>query len=352
MSIAGSSGQTLISLQVLRAIAALLVVVYHAGKATADTISGLPLSAGRYGVDIFFVISAFVMIATTQDRPGMTDFFRRRLLRVAPLYWLFTILAAVFLLIDPSALLYTAFSVKSLVLSLLFIPHENLGNPGVATPLFLIGWTLNFEMYFYLLLGIAMTVSQKYRAYLTGAVVVLVVLLRNAGLAPGVVLDFYGSDIVLEFVFGMVIAHLWLAGRLPSLPAPIAWAGLGLGIAVPFVAEAFGLKGLDLVIFGGSAVLSVVSALSLEPWFRTSVPQVLRRLGDASYSLYLIHIFVIVLFAQALAALGVFPQSITGGLVFVVTATFLSSLAALYCYRLIERPLIRAFRKPPQARAT
>ena len=338
---------TIRAIQALRGIAALLVVIYHAGVEFEDQLLGFPVTPGRFGVDIFFVVSAFVMIATTEhSKASPFGFFKRRVLRVAPLYWIVTCLAAALLVIDPEALRHTAVTGASFLKSLAFIPHENPGNPGVATPTYLIGWTLNFEMYFYALLALALAISHERRAVIVGAVVVALVVLRNLGLVSGwVILDFFGSEIALEFVFGMVLAHFWLQGRLPLAPPLWAALALALGLAAPFVEAALGLGFNPFLVYAPSAVICVWAALSLEPVMTGRWSKPLMTLGDASYSLYLVHIFVILLLVAALALVGLTPTSPLASFSFIALACVASIAVALLTFRMIERPIMDAARR-------
>ena len=325
--------------EALRGIAALLVVLYHGERRFEETAGFALFEAGRFGVDIFFVISGFVMVIATAGPSQPIDFIKSRILRIAPIYWLATCLAAVILLIDPSALKYTAVSVKSFVLSLAFIPHANPGNPGVPTPLYTVGWTLNFEMYFYLCLAIGMAISHRYRAVIAAGFVLSFVLLRNLGFANTVQLDFIGSEIALEFIFGMAMAWGWQAKRLPILPFPLAVPVLLCALLGPFLLAQSPLP--DLILHGGAATLCLWTVLSIEPFMQHKSAGFALNLGRASYSLYLSHIFT-------LLAVGAFwppPDDLTGVLCFVAMACIFSVAVAFALYQWIEAPLMRMTRK-------
>jgi len=149
---------TLYSIQALRAIAASLVVVLHtyAYLEARDLISSTPdlVESGRAGVDIFFVISGFIMTYISGDSFGKPsaskDFLIKRIIRIVPIYWFYTLIMAALLLLVPH--LFSdgkSFDLTHAITSFLFIPWEN--NSGFLKPVLQVGWTLNFEMYFYLI---------------------------------------------------------------------------------------------------------------------------------------------------------------------------------------------------------
>ena len=158
----------LFGIQYLRAVAALAVVVFHAAER-----SGLNFVVGAAGVDIFFVISGFVMWTLAATRPVSTwAFYRDRLLRIAPLYWIVTLVMAVGALagLFPRIRL----TADHVIASLAFVPHRSPSN-GEIWPLLTQGWTLNLEMFFYLIFGLILFLPRERRlAMLTTTFVGLV----------------------------------------------------------------------------------------------------------------------------------------------------------------------------------
>ncbi len=146
----------LFNVQVLRAVAALLVVIVHLEALTK--IAGLPQGvtiSGNSGVDLFFVISGLIMVVTTAERPQSSyRFLRNRITRIVPLYWLITLSVAVIALIAPALLQSTTASLPQIVKSLAFIPYHR--PDGVMQPVVFVGWTLNYEMMFYIIFAIGM----------------------------------------------------------------------------------------------------------------------------------------------------------------------------------------------------
>src|SRR5947209_976295 len=122
------------NIQYLRGIAALGVVAFHAALT-----AGVPFRMGAFGVDIFFVISGFLMVAITNVNSRQAPFLRDRIVRVVPLYWIATL---VVYLADRR---YTS-GPDQLVSSLMFIPRGHSADAPWFFPVLNVGWTLNYEM--------------------------------------------------------------------------------------------------------------------------------------------------------------------------------------------------------------
>lgn len=161
--------KTVYSLQVLRGIAAFMVVLAHtyAHLDTRHIIQGIPglADAGIHGVDIFFVISGFVMVYISGDnfgKPGASrDFLIRRIIRVVPLYWFYTAAISVLLIFFPGDFSSgQSFDLSHLLASLSFIPVEN--SVGKIFPIHAVGWTLNYEMYFYLIFAFLLLFKKEW----------------------------------------------------------------------------------------------------------------------------------------------------------------------------------------------
>ncbi|MEX5339368.1 acyltransferase family protein [Pseudomonas sp. I2] len=278
----------LYSLQALRAFAAWVVVCHHFMQIFFDFHATGPIGRlfshrGAVGVDIFFVISGMVIYLSTRDKavaPG--QFLLNRVLRIVPAYWFYTLLMALLLLAASRWMPHQVFEWQHLLLSLLFIPAENPGGYGLY-PTLNVGWTLNFEMFFYLLFGLAFLVRQRHHLVLVSAALLLVseVLGRL-----GVLSRFYNNDIIYEFLLGIGLGVLYRRGMIPE--------GLWLPLAV-LAAAGFALYHLDasmrLLHWGLPSALVVFAFVALEPWFRGN--RVLKALGDCSYSVYLIHVLVL-----------------------------------------------------------
>lgn len=257
------------SIQYLRGVAALLVVLQHStGRAYGDA-----LWFGNIGVDIFFVISGFIMwLVGENDTP--LSFILKRILRVAPLYWLATLL---FVFLHPSPIIQT-------LKSLAFVPYRDA--VGAISPLLTPGWTLNYEMFFYAAFAAVLFAPLRFRlAGITGVLAALVVVgrLHVFSQAP---LHVYTSPLIMEFLAGIWLCVAWRSGSLPKWLVVAVPAGLVLWVAlraIPYVED------LRPIAFGIPAAFIVTGVLASN-MLRVKL---LKIIGDASYSIYLFHPFVI-----------------------------------------------------------
>jgi exopolysaccharide production protein ExoZ len=284
-----STGLGLIySLQYLRGVAALMVVWHHAREQLPNLKLYFPMEFAQSGVDLFFVISGFIMVVTTsgkQVRPG--TFFLRRLIRVAPLYWLLTGLVVFLAYLSPSLFKNTNIEVFHVVQSLLFFPHSSPSHIGTFWPVLVPGWTLNFEMFFYALFATTLVFLEIYRVLvLAGMLLSLVGFGIIFGTFEIPFLSAYTNMVMLEFLIGAVLGHLWTCGRVIRSPW-LAWCCLLCGAAMLLWRDA---PYAPLSQIAGGAL---VVAGALFSGFRQWKCPPLLALGDASYSIYLTHIFTL-----------------------------------------------------------
>jgi exopolysaccharide production protein ExoZ len=339
----------LANIQALRAAAAILVVFVHMKPLAA--LASVPPGAmnfGNCGVDIFFVISGVIMVFTTERRETRPwDFLAHRIARITPLYWLITLVVFLTAAVTPGLVHETRASLPDLIRSLLFVPYVR--PDGLMEPVVFAGWTLNYEMAFYVVFALALFVRPRTLA------LGLCVAVIGAAAAWGVVahtreplLAFYSYPMVLEFAAGVAIG--WALPRLSVTPrlAPLAAVVAGASAAAALVGHAIFPDVDRALVVGVPAAVLVASALVLErAGWRVRSPLVLR-LGDASYSIYLTHFFV----AQAVAdAAHVFRlqgpvAAILGGGVVLVGAC----VVGLNVFLFVETPLTRAARAVVRSR--
>jgi len=330
----------IVSLQYLRAVAALMVVAFHASEkfgrmaGTDDTAS---FTVGLAGVDIFFVVSGFIMLATTQGKDvSPADFARKRFERIVPLYWLLTLLVVAVVLSRPGLLSTAAFDGAHFAASLLFLPWQH---PVLDAhmPLLVPGWTLNYEMAFYALFASSLLLPARMRV--SGLVGVLS-LAAFAGLfvPADTIAAFYTDPIILEFAAGLILASIWRRGQPMSRTAALCLAGLG------FLALYLG-SGSDLprIVWAGIPALMIVAGVVYADGAKERRPMRLPMLlGDASYSIYLSHVIVLPVLAKAWTAAGLGVAGMQGP-AFLVLALVASALAGAVLYAAVERPLMRHF---------
>lgn len=320
--------KTIHGIQYLRACAALAVVLFHAAEKT-----GHHFAIGAAGVDVFFVISGFIMWVIS-DRQTATPgrFLIERALRIIPVYWLATALMIVgaALGLFPNLVL----SAHHILASLFFIPARSPSN-GEIWPVLVQGWTLNYEIFFYLVFALSLFLRRNMRLVGVGLVFGMLVVLGASMSSTNPLFLTYTRPIMLEFVAGMLIGQIWLKGRIPG-------PGIGLALVVLAVVGFFVLQVFRLPFSefdcGPLAIALVIGTLSLEAAGRVPSWRPLTFLGDASYSIYLWHTFAISVIAKVVAMAGfasglAFLCAVAGGIV-----------AGSLAYLFIERPLVKRLR--------
>lgn len=293
----------LCNLQALRAIAAYMVVLHHIGTGFVERSLGLAWPAvGAAGVDIFFVLSGVVMVYTVRGGRGdPAAFLQRRILRIAPLYTLVTTVVFALCLagLQPQGLAQADGTLAQYLKSILYIPFVRANGP--ALPLVTVGWTLNYEAFFYVLFALALTVRRHVPPAL--AATALIAALVLAGIAmpgrQGLLVAFYTNPIMLEFAAGMLIAAALLDDARGCRGDTVPGALLCACGVVWFAATA--LLGVEVRLFdaqralvwGVPAAAIVAGALMLERGGLRLTTPALRLQGDASYAIYLAHLLVI-----------------------------------------------------------
>jgi exopolysaccharide production protein ExoZ len=341
--------KTFTSIQHLRGIAALMVVAFHLLQPARGIVFPAWTSfAGAAGVDIFFVISGFIIyVSQNAETPqggakAAADFARRRAARILPMYWLFTtVLVALHLTVHLNADL--SLQPAHVWKSLLLVPHFSPSAPDRIEPLLVPGWTLQYELFFYALFALGVWFLNRRRVFWMSAMLVGLVtagaLLHPAG-AVGIS---YTSPRLLEFLAGVLLG---VAARTkPALFPTWGWigapVGFGLLLATDFAGPAWGSFWREAWGWGPPAVLVVFAALCLDLNRRALVAPLLKTLGDASYSIYLTHLITLGVVRQGWR-LVVHPSP--DPMVFFVfcTLAFLAATAAgVGVYQLVERPLLR-----------
>jgi peptidoglycan/LPS O-acetylase OafA/YrhL len=286
------------------------------------------------GVDIFFVISGFVIVhasASLFGRKGATTrFLRRRLTRIVPLYWVLTTLFLATELLNASAVHGEIGGPGYILASFLFFPCPR--PDGLVQPALGLGWTLNYEMFFYCVLSPFLRFRRE-TAVIGGALALsALVAAGQIGVGP-TALQFWANPIVLEFVLGMGIAvavawGLTLPGwvRLLLVALAVVCMHAPADIASSARVLAFGVPGAMLVV----AAVSGARAESAGRAMRCLV-----RLGDASYAMYLFHPFVMRAATLLGGRLGAHGEA--SGIAIVVASLVVAQLCALLINTLFER---------------
>lgn len=316
------------NIQCARAFAALAVVAYHMGV----------LPFGQAGVDVFFVISGFIM-SQVAPREGRA-FLRKRLIRIVPLYWLTTLGVYAIATWRPQWLNSTTARFDYLVKSLLFVPYvkEN----GHWGPLNLNGWTLEYEMLFYVVVALALLLVHAGRATVFAASLLALFCMYVAAYGTrSALVDHLGQPFVLEFGLG-VLAHRVLAAGTAGRVASRTWIGLvAASVAAIALLQCLGGTPAGFVRVAGwgvPACVLIVALVALDLNGRSVTNALGSALGAASYSIYLLHPYVIGIatrIAGGHADLGTPLGVVTA------TAILIAVCGTGYaCHVMIEKPIL------------
>lgn len=337
---------TLFSIQLLRAVAASLVVLFHSHqgfatrvRAPTQTWETYVAAFGAVGVHIFFAISGLIMVVTTTV-PGQTysikSFYRRRFIRIFPIYWL---CAAMYL------------GVHAMLGDPIKIAHQELTGalllwPADASRIIGPAWTLSYELFFYACFGLARRLGADRGLIALGIAFLTLIAIGTQVADKGPAVNLVTNPLLLEFLGGAAVGWAFVNRRLP-----VGHGGWLIGTSVAMFAAGLVL-GYDsvpsVVAWGPPSVLLVAGLATLEIERPLSSWLVrLSRLGDSSYVLYLLHILII---AVAIHLSQFLPENVRPlpavamGLILPI-AILISELV----HRRIEQPFLRQVNRRPGA---
>jgi peptidoglycan/LPS O-acetylase OafA/YrhL len=290
------------------------------------------------------------MVTTTWEAFGTRGapmrFLTRRFLRIYPAYWP-ALLAFVFIGLNfPTALSLAPVNAGSLLSSFFLVPNA-------TGPLLFLAWTLECEVYFYVVFALALRFSRERLALVFGAWFAIVLAFNVAAhVSSWFPVQFLGNPLALEFMGGGIVGYLVLHKH---IFAPRAMLIFGLLIAAGVALYAARLEGfgsLELTWFrvlvaGPAMMLILYGTVMLEQQAKIVVPRFTVALGDASYSLYLWH--GMLLGAYASAASRLHPHGRIADAAFIAGAALLVVVGSLTIYRLVELPLIRLAKRAVRA---
>ena len=298
-------------IQHLRGIAALLVVFVHFPTPLARF-------CGSIGVDIFFFISGFIIFISI-DKSGYYSkpftFLKKRLLRIIPLYYLVT---TIFILLNVTLNSFhaerevnipTDFSAGTIVKSFLFVPIAADGY--YHDPVVFLGWSLNFELLFYIITFICLIIFKK---KFFGPLLILLLGLGSTSYIFGgfknVYLDFVTSPFLIYFAIGLLLGkyHETLRQKISSFVEPLLFVVLYVFFIVMIAKDTgyvyesmpremviYNNKVIPrIIIWGIPSFLLLVAYLSLASKYQIR-NKLLIKMGDRSYSIYLLQVFFIYL---------------------------------------------------------
>lgn len=291
------------SIQALRGIAAFLVVLFHYKWAVDidlyNPIVSALFNSGGLGVTIFFILSGFVMIYSSRNKNSAVNFAINRFSRIYPAYLFFIVLC--FAIDGAMSTFHYTDKTTSFVRSFFFLPSITDNAPAYINVNSVSGvrWTLNYEMYFYLLMSLSFIFSRKTIALLSLFFIVLVVIPIISGFYPGIeiqgypygseLLGFVTNPIMYEFLLGIIIATLYIkfkhnVSRFSSV--------LFFIVSVLFVGYYSLFNGYNDHGLKSSAVFMAILFLAIvfnREWLDKATPMILYYLGEISFSVYLLH---------------------------------------------------------------
>jgi len=354
------SSSSLQSIQALRGFAALYVVVFHSGLALAHAdipalawLTTHVIKRGYVGVDVFFVISGFSIawvailgqgVGKGPEPPG--EFLVKRVFRLAPPYWLMSVLHAAWL---------NPVSTGVLLTSLAFLPQANADAPYFGYPALYVGWSLNYEAFFYALCALGLAVFGRRALWL-----VALALFTTTVIVPfwhsGVVLRdpealyawatpmqaMAANPLVLEFLSGAALAWAYATHR-HRLTPPVARVLVALGLTT-FIASVIGpVPKFDLLARGLPAGALLVGLVAMEHCGELRVPRIAVWLGELSYALYLGHPSVIEATHRLVGVLA--PEWLSTQLMLFAVNLALTLVLATLLHRYVELPSIALGRR-------
>jgi peptidoglycan/LPS O-acetylase OafA/YrhL len=341
----------LIPIQSLRGIAALSVLFGHAQtEAGQMSASFAPVDfPWGAGVDLFFVVSGFVMVLSSERlfgrRGGAAHFLTQRFLRIAPLYWLFTLAIILVALVMPQELETTRLSISGIISSFAFVPWPRWD--GAMRPMLSLGWTLNYEFFFYVVFSLTLFFSKTTGLRVLLATLALLTLVGASGVPLPPTLRFWTDPLLLEFAFGVVLGWLYTTRTFPpapSLAACLATVGLALLVLSPLHSALPRLLALGApagMLLAAALLTPIPAAKGLQASFANWI-------GESSYSQYLSHPFAFG-FVKLIWPL---PPGGWADWLYVFVAVIVATGAGIASYQLIERPLLRAMRSAKDASAS
>lgn len=345
-------------IQILRALAAMAVLFFHVERelsgghpALFPTLFVDAAWLGQAGVDIFFVISGFIMYFVHRgdfDRPGMARrFLLRRLVRIVPTYWLLTTLTVAGLVLLPGLFNSRSVDWPWITASYLFIPWQS--PAGDISPPVGPGWTLNYEMYFYVVFATLLLFPRRWAllvmtAFMLGSVLLGLILQPDLP-----VLRMMSSALLIEFLCGIWIAWAFTRGMILGANTRIGVVGAALAVfaASPALYTNGDLATWWRLPFFGLPAAALMAVLMLRPGLQGpgrasgSLSRVFVSLGDSSYALYLTHVFTLRIAELMLSRLlPPLPAVLDFALLF-LAAVVVGHLFFLF----VERPLYRSLKE-------
>jgi peptidoglycan/LPS O-acetylase OafA/YrhL len=332
-------------IQLLRAIAALAVVFVHCHFHNMET--------GTFGVDIFFIISGFIIAYMVNQTTK--HFIIKRIVRVSPLYFLATFLTVALALVKPQWFNHVIINTEALIKSFLFIPYQ-IKESG---PILSLGWTLNNEMFFYGVMFLCILIFRKKEHLVPACAALLVLLLlvlnsfsKDTISAYSHILRFYRNGLLPEFIYGLGLYYFWgyySHNKIKVVDTLMVTIGLAAFAIMIYFDLNQGFQSIPRNIhYGIPSLLFVNAFLVLENKIniKNRIIKTGLKLGDASYAMYLFHPFVLYFLVRV-----VYPKIIGPSKLLMVElselifAIVLVGVVSVLIYEFVDKPLNKFIKK-------
>lgn len=340
------------SIHYTRGFAALLVVLFHFSFMYIGKIEPFNTAFlnGGFGVDLFFLISGFIICYVTSKKGHVIIFFLKRFFRIYPLFLFILIISSIFLV------RYNVHPLWTMIKSGMFI-LQDYNKPAPEFDFNFIGpaWTLSYEIWFYFVFGMAMMVSHKHRVLVASAILLAQVFLLQFTFTGSVSLNssyvaslgdssysdhalkFFSTSLHLEFLLGMWLCEAFMRG----------WLKVRAAICIPVLMLLASLSGwlyFSEVVYGSGLTKFYLIALPLfiaiiiyESNFKMFNSRVMSFFGDISFSIYITHFFIMYLLLEH----PPYFWNDAGNLTKLVTSTILAIVFAYILHKLVELPFIK-----------
>lgn len=346
-------------IQVFRGVAAMLVVLFHVGINTHDHLNhnffNNFFNFGGLGLDFFFVLSGFIITyihfgdLIKPAEGSVLNFFRKRVVRIIPLYWFVAIITTiVYAVITPDFMKQAGLKMDFtssatlifLAQSFFLIANGTRGLMGVA-------WTLSYEFLFYIIFGISIILGFRWAKLIALIWLSLILILHFIPSSENAYTSFYFNILVLYFFTGCLVAYIVLKGYTVPLIYTLLLAVVFLAAAIATI-HITGLGYLyirslfDIVLLGSFFALLTYTSVKYEQKHpHIKLPGILLLIGDASYSIYLIHNIFLSSLSRVITRIG--PNLIYSGYTnFIGIMTFLLAVfAGILMHLLIEKKLLK-----------
>lgn len=340
----------ILSIQYMRGIAAILVVFFHFRFMLNNRYEiknlGDIFAFGGFGVDLFFMISGFIICYSTQRESSVFNFIIKRIFRIIPVYWF----ALVVLLVISPAITFGADFIKS---AFLIQRDYSSGGPFFGYSTLVTAWTLSYEFAFYLLFMVSIFFSHKYRAYICSALIVSIVFITQfifngsvsysgyvTASADNAAIRLYSSSMMLEFVIGMLVYEFYkfewniIHNKHFKYIIRIAfWIAVSYAIGCYLSGHS---KGHGLQGYGFPSLMLFFTFVIHEKANGIKFSQILSSLGDWSYSIYISHFIILSLVPHIDLTFTIFRTSY--GASKFIFLTLVTLIISKVMFETIEKP--------------